>query len=298
MNNKYKAALAAISVTSALLYYTAHDQHSGQMRDTPEPAIAAEPAHATNNPAPTTVKNLWNWDNFELPERGSLQTRSDTDADTQFDVQKIYDALQALRVDAYGDIIADDLALTALNQGFQHGRITLDEESMTEFQAIIRAALPNQTGDQAAEIAKNYHDYLQARSDLFAYVAAKDQQTAIEDIIALQSLYLGNQIARDLFRTENANAHYMMAAFEVEQDDSLTLAEKQARQEAITEQYAGDQHGIEHWQSRYQQFKAERAIIEEAGYSSAETKRQIFELLDYHFNEDEQKRLAQLNLWH
>lgn len=298
MNNKHKAALAAISLTSALLYYTTSNQHPSQTRDTPEPAIATESTHANNNPTANTVKDLWDWDNLELPEGASATASSSTDADTQFDIQKIHDALQALRVDSYGDIITDDLALAALNQAFQHGRITLDEQSMTKFLTIIRAALPNQTGDQAAEIAKNYHDYLQARTDLFAYVSAKDQQAAIEDIIALQSLYLGNQVARDLFRTENANAHYMMAAFEVEQDESLTLAEKQARQEALTEQYAGDQHGIEHWQSRYQQFKAEKAILEEAGYSSAETKRQIYELLNYHFSEDEQKRLAQLNLWH
>ncbi|RLT87268.1 MAG: hypothetical protein D9N13_22850 [Ketobacter sp. GenoA1] len=256
------------------------------------PAVAPQTNTPQANEVLVTVGNAWT--EFEAT---SSSVDDKAQSSLKFDRERIRSALRNIALDRNGTVIANHAALQSLNAAFAHGQRLFTAEELQDFIAIVKSSLPTQVSEQVATIIENFHDYLRARQSLFASVAPGDELLMMEELQGLQAMYLGDGVAADLFRVENANGNYMLEAIALEQDTSLSAEQKKAQQQALQIRYAGDQFEVDQWEARYYAFQSEKAVIEAAGYPKEEVQQQIQALVDYNFKPDEQARLSHLNLW-
>ena len=260
-----------------------------------------------------TIASAWQWERNDVNE-GSSQTPASVSANQEnqamisqkfpFTQETVYQALHAVKLDENGDLILDDDALNALNATLEQSQLKLDDEALTELQSLIRKGLPGHAGEQAAQIVADYYKYLGAKSEfnsLYETTNGPDQnienyETQYNELLALQELYLGSDVAKQLFATSNANAQYMFESMKLEANPTLSTDEKEQAQAKIVEHHAEATTNVNNWNERYQAFLSDKKFIINSSIGEDEKRDQLIELMHEHFSHEELAYVSHLQL--
>lgn len=263
-------------------------------------------------PKTNTIAQAWQWEVVSNDEN-TLQvdnedmassTQSETVASYPFTQESIYDALQSVKLDENGDIIIDNDALDALIAALDHSQIKLDAEALEALKDLIKKGLPGNAGEETAQIVADFYQYLGAEREFNAlYEPLNDETQSIEDyetqyneLVALRSVYLGDDVANQLFATVNANSRYMFDSMKLEADTNLSDKEKKAQQAKFIEDHTEQTINVNNWNQRYQSFSNDKQNIIESSLSENEKREQLASLMHQHFNNDELKQINHLQL--
>lgn len=246
---------------------------------------------------PVTVADHWHWPE-QNPE--ASKPREDSTTDFPFTADGVFHALQQVRIAGDGHVVLDSRALGALNRTFRHGRALLQPHELEALQELIRAGLPGTAGEETARIVGDYHRYLQARNDRLSQAGPHSEDSPLADterryneLRRLREEHLGEDVARQLFREEDATAQYMLEAQRVAMDPDLSAEEKIARSATLSQKLQEQILAIDNWPERRAAFERERQRIEQAGLSEADKQSQIETLKQQHFNPREREKLEE-----
>lgn len=244
----------------------------------------------SNNDKQRTIASEWQWETFPDSRPGARdQDPAPSDSSAPFDVTVIYEALQLVRVDENGDVVLDDTALKALDETLNYSDLALSAAELEELQELIRIGLPGKAGEQTARVVGDYYRFLDAKEEFEAVYEVQDDRhydSEYEELVSLRELYLGREVAQQLFAEQDKDARYMLAAMQLEADDSLTPEERSRQQRELAAQrdQGKDNAG---WDRRYAAFEQQRQYIVVAGLSESEQAQQIEQLLGEHFSGEE-----------
>lgn len=168
------------------------------------------------------------------------------EADLASDLDRIHEALVRVSVDAEGNLVLDELALTSLEQAFDAmGAGATDEAAIRELQQYIEAGLAGETGQQAAAIVGNYFEYRQAVATLESAPVDQglpnDPRERLEALADLRRSYMGDEVANELFAASQAHKRYLLELQAVRQDNDLS---PEARTQKLAELRDDLQSGI------------------------------------------------------
>ena len=261
--------------------------------DSPNESISI----ATQNPN-SSIATAWQWDN--LPTKKQVTDIAENKETTRFDVDYIYNALQAVKLDEDGDVVIDHQTLLALNETLAYSGLRLDREDLAELQDLIKLGLPGKSGEQTAEIVGNYYQYLDAERELNTLYSADGPSTnaevQYEEILALRELYLGKDVSDGLFAMSNANARYMFESFRIESDSSLTDEEKRERQLENVKHHAEQTTEVFNWNVRYADFLAAKKKLQGTALIDDVKNSHLTELMQQHFTQEELEKVRHLKL--
>lgn len=258
--------------------------------ETVDQSVAAKQTTAPQE-SQRTIATEWQWDEVASSEEERSESGRYSGATAEFDVTVIYDNLQAVRLDEEGDVIMDDVALRALDEALDHGELELTGADLEELQELIRIGLPGKAGEQTAGIVGDYYEFLGAKQEFEAvYEAAdtvRDFESEYEELVALRELYLGEEVARQLFAESDKEARFMLKSMALEADSSLDPEEREERQRELARQHYDKTPDIPDWDRRYQAYRQEKQYILDAGLAEEEQERQLRQLASQHFTENE-----------
>lgn len=283
------------------------------------PAASSSPNPETNHriaqtqPAATgnrTVATEWDWSQFEslaetageTVEAGEPESFADPDmvGDIQFDVDSIYQALHQVKLDDSDNIIIDDVVLRALNQALVYSNVEWTPEKIYEFTQIVRSGLPEVAAEQAVRLIEDFHEYQLAKREFFQLMGDTgsnlDYATQFDELVSLRRLYLGSDVAKQLFAREEAEARYMLSSMKLAKNRELNADERQLRQADVYEEFVNRAPDVPDWDYRFQQFQAHKQDVLQSGLSVSEMQKQVQELMTQHFSQAELARAAHLNL--
>jgi len=261
-----------------------------------------------------TIATVWQWDTgqsnedqgqkIETSDINQPTSQSDNTSDLPFTQESVYKALHAVKLDDNGDIIIDDDALTALDTTLNHNQLKLDDEALEELQSMIRKGLPGNAGEQTAEIVANYYQYLGATSEFNSLYDTRnssdqtidDYETQYNELLALRELYLGEEVANQLFKTSNANSQYMFDSMVLEANTSLSVIEKKQQQAKIIERHAEKTINVDNWNVRFREFLNDKQNVRNSYLSDDDKRDQITSLMHQHFTDEELKYVNHLRL--
>lgn len=210
---------------------------------------------------------------------------------TEFDIPRIYEALQQIRRDPQGNIIPDHRALTAMNEILNYGRVPLAERDLQELRELIRIALPGDAGNQVAELTSRYHRFLQAEQEFTELhrVTGFEQppQALYDELVALRQLYLGDDLVTSLFAQVDEDSRYLLKSMELERDQTLPTKERRRRQTRLSEQHHNSIPDIADWEQRLAIYESEENLILASPLSEEEKQQQVDALLERHFSANE-----------
>ncbi len=278
------------------------------LKPAPEPnraAVAAEPSPSTQNNTDKagTVAAIWQWQTLAgaAAERDPLNNM-DT---IPFSADALYEALQNVRIDKNGDVVLDNEALEALNRTLQYGEVELNRQNLADLQELIKVGVPGKAGEQTAEIVVDYYRYLEAEDEFNALYEQQGSTADLgndayaqqyEELKALRTLYLGQEVAAELFATADASAYYMFEAQQLEADTTLSADDKAERQKTLNDRLTDATVPVDNWRQRYSVFLADKQRIVNAGLADQEKKAQVERLMKQHFNPDELAKVRYLQL--
>lgn len=262
----------------------------------------------SSNPANTkpTIATEWQWQ-----EADSSQIEIATDSGTllPFTAESVYNALQAVKLDADGNIILDHDALISLDETLERIHNRLDSESLSILQDLIKKALPGKAGEQTAQIVGDYYNFLEAKEEFSqldealtdtnreeTLESAENDEALYAELQSLREVHMGNEATNTLFRISDANAKYMFDSMKLERDSSLTPAEKENRRKEFEAQHLEQSINIFDWPARYRAFMNTKQDIVAASIDDDEKRKQLRELLRQHFDSEEIKRIEYLRL--
>jgi len=270
--------------------------------------------NAKANSSQKTIANSWKWEASETSETSETIIADESAPDNAtsaslFTPNSVYNALQAVKLDIDGNVILDHDALISLDEALERIYSQLDNDRLLALQALIKESLPGAAGEQTAKLVNDYTQFLIAK-DEFSELYENAQPVAAEQSIAslsndqslyselqsLRELYLGKEVADQLFRISDANATFMFESLKLEADETMTAEEKQRRAEEIEARHTEQSINIANWTERYTDFISSKNTIMEALISDSEKRQQIIELLNQRFNEDERSRIFHLQL--
>ncbi|MCW8195790.1 hypothetical protein F6455_13430 [Proteobacteria bacterium 005FR1] len=295
--NKHTALLAGASALACTLVLVGWvllsrpgDDHGVSEADSLEEA-APESSSFREEPLDKTVGTEWQWDNFPERKYANGEHAKQQNTSAPFDVPFIYDALQDVRLDEQGNVVVDDEALKALDETLKFSGLDLSPAALNELQELIRIGLPGSAGVQTADIVGNYYRFLQAEKEFNELYRSPgmnvDLEAGYEELVALRELYLGADVASELFEKQDRDGRYMLQSMLLERDESLSAEEKQARQEQLSSRFHSPAPQLPRWEERYRLFQYEQQAILESAVSDAEKQRQTDLLLQQHFDTDE-----------
>lgn len=251
-----------------------------------------------------TIANQWQW--AALNEQAEIQPQKKP---LPFTPKFVYEALKAVKLDENGNVIYDHDALLSLDEALLRIQNKLDSESLAILQAIIKDGLPGKAGEQTAKIVGDYYHFLEAKdefsrtSEALADTGVHKSVSAVEndellysELQALREVHLGHDVSNGLFRITDADAQYMFASMKLDLDGNLSEEEKLEKRREIQEQHTQRSINIAHWPERYRAFQQAKQTILSAKLNDSETQSQLTDLLNSHFNPDEQKRISHLSL--
>lgn len=208
--------------------------------------------HQTN-----AIANRWQWENFTSTEPAP-EPSADTDADevekprpsgeVPFDVVKIYNILQSMRLDENGRVVPDLAAKQALEKAYDDLGPDVSPEALAELQELVRIGLPGEAGEEAARVLEDYYQLRLAEQEFnrqvenqLATAAGSDPEfqhqtpsiDRYEELMQLRRRYLGDDIADQLYAMENAQARHMFATIEIQQKADLMDEQKRAELDAL-----------------------------------------------------------------
>ena len=155
-----------------------------------------------------------------------------------YDVVRIYNILQTIHLDDFGNVVPDHTAKKALDKGFDDLGPNLSAASMAELQELIRIGLPGAAGEEAALVMKQYYQFRLAEQEFNQQT--NGQELVIdryEELTQLRRDFLGDEIASQLFAVEDAQARHMLDIFALHQNDDLTEEEKLSQQEVLQDEF-------------------------------------------------------------
>lgn len=259
----------------------------------------------TSSAHSATIATEWLWSKNE--------NRSDSYNDSErlfpFTPKSVFRALQAVKLDADGNVILDHDALLSLDEALERIYAKLDSESLMVLQQLIRDALPGHAGEQTAKLVGDYHQFLVAKnefSQINEAMADSNNEMTTESIQANELLYkelqelrevhLGSSSTSKLFRISDAHAKYMFDSMKLESDQDLSVEEKQIKRLEIRERHISQSINIRDWPVRYQQFKQGKGLILSSELSIEQKRVKLKSLLEASFNTNELKQVAHLGL--
>lgn len=268
-------------------------------------SVATQPTSVAPDDAAEagTIAAVWQWQSMaDATAKGDEKNSTET---IPFNADALYDAFQNVRIDENGDVILDNQALEALNRTLQYGVVELSDQNLANLQELIKIGVPGKAGEQTADIVVDYYRYLEAEDE---YNAIYEQPGSVaemstdayaqqyEELKALRALYLGQEVAAQLFETADASARYMFEAQRLEADASLTGEEKAQRLEALNDRLTDETVAVDNWRKRYDAFLAEKRLIIDAGLAEQEKKAQVEQLMQQHFSASELEKVRHLQL--
>jgi len=305
--------LAGLVVITLIIFLS-----SAPMPVNPSPISNRVLTHATetievDEPANTnTIATAWQWeaepsnDNNQQAEtfNNDQHSQPDTAPSLPFTQASVYKALHAVKLDENGDIIIDHDALTALNATLANSDLKLDDETLEKLQDLIKQGLPGNAGEQAAKIIGDYYQFLGAKNEFNSLYETRnnpDQNIEIHEaqyneLLALRELYLGTEVADQLFATSNANSQYMFDSVKLEANTSLSEEEKKQQQTLNIERHAEQTINVNNWNERYRSFSADKQNILNASLSDDEKRDQVTSLMHQHFSYEELEYVSHLRL--
>lgn len=278
---------------------------------------------SNKNSTQETIGNAWQWninkDGASDNEIDTSSTNVEADiAPTQnstdsaalpFTQQSVYDALQAVRLDAGGNIVLDHDALISLDEALERIYSRLDTDSLAALQALIIQSLPGIAGEQTAQIVNDYAHFLVAKdefSELNENTLPEGNEQTLEslnndqllygELKSLREIYLGKEATDQLFVISDANAHFMFESLKLDADQTLTIEDKQQKLQEIEATHTEQSINITNWTERYADFLNRKNTIVEAAVSDDDKRNQLTELLQQLFDEDERSRILHLEL--
>jgi len=260
-----------------------------------------------------TIASAWQWEavptnenNDHQPEALNIDVynQSETANYSPFTQESVYKALHAVKLDENGDILIDHDALTALNAALDHNKLKLDDETLDELQDLIRKGLPGNAGEQTAQLVADYYQYLDAKSEFNALYETRsnidrnieNHEAQYSELLALRELYLGAEVADQLFATTNANSRYMFDSMKLEANTDLSEEEKKQQQAQIIERHAEKTINVNNWNERYRSFSADKQNILNSYLNDDEKRGQLTTIMHQHFSDEELAYVSHLRL--
>lgn len=217
-----------------------------------------------------------------------------------FDEVQILEALNSLKLDEQGDVVFDNVALLALGDILEKNYRNLDGPSLIELSALIKRGLHGNAGEQIAQVAADYFNYLNARDEYYHSYEPTDNlatnRSQFEELKALRELHLGGHVANQLFELSDANANYMFDSMLLEKNNHLNEAEKQQQQAGIIQRHLAETIGVVNWNTRYPRFLADKQHILNADLNASDKRMQVNLLMPQHFTAQELEKVDYLNL--
>lgn len=301
--------LITLAITGGLIVATSYFLTATDT--SPETAHLASPEAQDRKvlAKPNTVAAVWKWETPPTPQKVAENTNAksvyDVDADAEFPFTQasVYQALSRVKLDEHGDIVIDDDALMALNDTFEHSDIQLDDKALTALQSLIQRGLPGLAGEQTAQLVADYYQYIGAKNEFNSLYESSSQDQEIEgyeaqysELVALRELYLGAQVADDLFAVSDANARYMFESMKLEMNTSMSEEDKAQEQAKIVALHAESTTNVSNWNARYQAFSDDKRYIVDSSLSEAEKRNQLSTLMHEHFTVEELDAVSHLPL--
>ncbi|GAA6133748.1 hypothetical protein NBRC116188_05370 [Oceaniserpentilla sp. 4NH20-0058] len=257
---------------------------------------------------PLTLADVWqgevktkNSRNLEKVEKITKQAEEDTPQESEItlDYSLIHEEIGKIRLTEDGNVIVDDIALKALRKAFPRNRLNHTPEMIEELQNIILKGLPGSAGEQASEIVKNFFDFQQAKKEMEQVyrdinIASGGHEEKLAEMKILRELYLGKEVAEQLFGTEDRNAEIMLRSIKIANDQSLTPEEKIEKRAQLNKEFI--KPDVNNWENRYSAYRAELKSINLADLEKEDKKAAINDLQEKHFNKDEIETISKSNI--
>ena len=144
----------------------------------------------------------------------------------------------AARVDEYGELIIEpDLRL-----GFEYFLSAIGEEDLDTIRARVAAwldeELPEDAAREAWAIFERYLGYREELEDMPEHDGTPEgMRHSLRAARDRRNAWLGQEVSEAFFGFEDAYDEYMLTRAELAQDDSLDDAEREARLEAVREEW-------------------------------------------------------------
>jgi len=232
LNTSKTLAILFIIAVTVLVFFINTESIEPQTVDEGKPIHPLPSEVAEISSEKHTIATAWQWG--KLPFKKQTTDGAKNQKTTHFDVNYIYSALKAVKLNENGDVVTDHQALQALNETLAYSGLQLDREALAELQDLIKLGLPGKAGEQTAQIVGDYYQYLDAERELSTLYNADGPSTnpeaMYEELLALRELYLGKDVSDGLFAISNANARYMFESFRIKSDSRLTDEEKKEHQ--------------------------------------------------------------------
>merc|ERR1711916_228967 len=211
--------------------------------------------------AKTTVQS----DNKDVTP-GEKAEDSEEELTQPIDMAVIYDGLQEVKISESGEIIIDDSALKSLNRALNRHDLLLSESDLVLIKDIISESLPSPAGEQTAQLVENYYEYVQAHKEFTELHkdtgVLLDHATHMQEVANLRELYLGKEVADELFAEQNKTVNHMLEMMSVDKRQDLSDEEKKKLKEELTAEYnKKDKPEIYDWDNRYADYNAQKQQI-------------------------------------
>lgn len=230
--------------------------------------------------------------------KNNTETEEPKEAPITLDYEYIHEEIGKIRLTENGEVVLDEHTLNALRQAFPSSRLKLTPAMLEELQNIMKQGLPGPAGEQAAEIIKNFYDYAIAKKEMAAIYRDINTNLSHEESLAeqktLRNLYLGEDVANQLFAEEDRSSEYMLKAFEISANKDLTPEEKIKKRNELNHSYI--EPLIENWSSRYTSFREDAKAIKDSDKSEEQKAKEIEALKNNQFNEKEQRIIRDGNI--
>jgi hypothetical protein len=259
----------------------------------------------TSNAHSATIATEWLWSKNE----NRTDSYNDSTRLFPFTSKSVFRALQAVKLDANGNVILDHDALLSLDEALERIYGKLDSESLIVLQQLIKDALPGQAGEQTAKLVGDYYQFLVAKNEFSqineAMADSNNDMTAdsiqanellYKELQELRKVHLGSGSTNKLFRISDAHAKYMFDSMKLESNQELSVEQKQQMRLEIQEQHISQSINIRDWPVRYQQFKTSKKMILDSELTVEKKKAKLKKLLEATFTIKELEQLAHLGL--
>lgn len=165
---------------------------------------------------------------YKLPTPKNLQ-----ETRFGFDISYIFDALQAINIDANNSILIDHTTKNLLESAFLHVPYDLSDVEISELEELIRLALPGTPGKQASDIVINYYHYRIAESDFLSSSYVNSPKDALQQLHQLESIrntQLGYETAKKLYGLDHEKNKFTIQSMIIQSNNDLSIQEKNEKQ--------------------------------------------------------------------
>ncbi|WP_334015427.1 hypothetical protein [Alteromonas sp. S167] len=225
-----------------------------------------------------------------------------------FTKEQVFMALQAVKVDANGDVVLDHATLIALDEALERIHAKLSPSDLQALKHLIMDALPGKVGEQVALLVENYTEFLGAKEIFSSTQEAlvepsletqeniDDNEQLYNELKTLRELHLGENTANSLFSVTDASAAYMFDAMKLSLDTTLSEQEIAAAQQELQDKQIRDALSIDDWDARYDRFLDEWSTVKRSSLSEAAQQQEFKALLAAHFTALEREKMAYFGL--